>query len=192
MIGRIGAMMAMISLSLGAPATLASQHGHNEAAQYVSALCTLSGEWSGQFEQYDATGLLIREASFQASFDCQSEASLLSETNTFFQDDGTPFDTLKVIFPDGEENRLHMSYFYSQIEGIYFFKAELLDYKDDENWSIARESSTQDADVENAPTQSRYTHTRNGSELAMIREVNTGESQSDWVLSSKLLLHKQP
>lgn len=191
MISRTLIAAALLGLSAATPAQLASHEPTSETPQYLSALCTLEGEWSGQFEQYDETGL-IRTAPFQAGFECHSGSTLLSESNTFYQADGAAFTTLKVIFPSGDPSTLHMSYFYSQIEKVYFFSAEVLGYKDEEHWSIARESAAPKDDAAKDAPKSRYTHNREGNAFEMIREVGAGEGQSGWVLSSKLVMLKQP
>lgn len=179
-----------IGLILGAaPASAAD--GTAKARDYIAAMCTLNGNWTGQFEQYNESGL-FRTSRLDAGFQCQPGNDVLMETNTFFQEDGGLFPTLKVIFPTEQETRMQMSYFYGGIEKVYFFKAASLEYEDDEHWKSARESTERIHESDKKPPVSRYTHIRSGRELTMIREVKPDHASNDWSLSAKLVLQLQP
>lgn len=179
-----------IGLILGAaPASAAD--GAATAREYIAAMCTLNGNWTGQFEQYNESGL-FRTSRLDAGFQCQPGDDVLMETNIFFQDDGTSFPTLKVIFPAEQETRMQMSYFYGGVEKTYFFKAASLEFEDDEHWQSARESTKRIHESDKKPPVSRYTHIRSGGELTMIREVKPDHGSNDWSLSAKLVLQLQP
>lgn len=161
------------------------------ARAYTAAMCTLTGDWTGQFEQYNETGL-YRTSQFDAGFRCQPGDDVLMETNLFYQDDGSVLPTLKVIFPTEQPAEMQMSYFYGGIERVYFFKAATLDYTDDEHWTSARESTETTHESDENPPVSRYIHIRSGDQVTMIREVKPDRASKDWSLSAKLVLKLQP
>tara|TARA_R110002033_G_scaffold44960_6_gene88164 strand:+ start:3349 stop:3915 length:567 start_codon:yes stop_codon:yes gene_type:complete len=183
---------AILSIGLAMTVTpvFAADSG-TPARDYIDAMCTLTGNWTGQFEQYNETGL-FRTSRFDAGFQCQPERDVLMETNVFFQDDGTGFSTLKVIFPTNQPSEMQMSYFYGGMEKAYFFKSVSLDYVDSEHWTAARESAGTLQEPDPNHQESRYTHIRNGKELTMIREVKADKTSKEWALSAKLIMEWQP
>lgn len=183
-----------VALLFGFALSAVSASAKDQAAtarDYVAAMCTLDGDWTGEFEQYKK-GDLYRTSRLDAGFGCQPDNDVLMETNIFFQDDGAAFSTLKVIFPAEQEVEMQMSYFYGGIEKVYFFKAASLDYEDDEHWKSARESTETIHESDKKPPVSRYTHIRDGSELTMIREVKPDHASNNWSLSAKLVLKLKP
>ncbi|MEP2736593.1 MAG: hypothetical protein ABJP34_09860 [Erythrobacter sp.] len=196
--------------------------GHNAATEgeenappavdtYLDAMCTLAGDWKGEFLQYKDDAV-SRVSEMEVGFQCQPGNDVLMETNIFRQDDeGSPFSTLKVIFSagkgvennpadgkalssddsDDQKSRMQMSYFYGGIEKIYFYEAVSVTYDNALNWKAVRESTEAVHATDKMPPVSRYTHIRNEKGLTMIREVKSGSGPDDWTLSSKLILRHQ-
>ncbi len=204
----IGAAAFGCAPALSQNAALAAPEGPVPTSQaYIAAMCTLAGDWSGKFEQYQE-GELVRSAPMEVGFQCQPGDDVLMETNTFVPEEGDAFSTLKVIFPaekmikdslneanDEANNRaskMQMSYFYGGIEKIYFFKAVSLTYDDAQNWKAARQSSELVHATDKTPPVSRYTHIRDGDKFTMIREVKSERDAEYWTLSSKLILRQEP
>ena len=179
-----------LGLALSVTPVFAANSG-TPARDYIDAMCTLTGNWTGQFQQYNETGL-FRTSRFDAGFQCQPGKDVLMETNVFFQDDGTGFSTLKVIFPTKQPKEMQMSYFYGGMEKAYFFQSARLEYDDAEHWTAARQSAHKNHETDKNPPVSRYTHIRNGNELTMIREVKPDNSSNEWALSAKLTMKWQP
>ncbi|MEP0393002.1 MAG: hypothetical protein ABJ205_11455 [Erythrobacter sp.] len=203
----IGSALLSVPASSQSGPTAVPKDPEPTSEAYIAALCTLAGDWSGKFEQYQE-GELVRSAPVEVGFQCQPGNDLLIETNTFVPEQGDAFSTLKVIFP-GEKmisesleratnggndhaSKMQMSYFYGGIGKIYFFKAVRLTYDDAQNWEAARQSSELVHATDNAPSESRYTHIRNGNEFTMIRELRSERSAESWRLSSKLTLSLEP
>ncbi|WP_321326117.1 hypothetical protein [uncultured Parasphingorhabdus sp.] len=185
-------LKAILSVALALTAAPLSAADTGESApEYIDAMCTLAGHWTGRFEQYNETGLL-RSSRFDAGFQCQPDDDVLMETNLFVQDDGTAFSTLKVIFPASQTAEMQMSYFYGGMEKVYFFKSTRLEFVDDRHWTAAREAVHTSHGLDQNPPVSRYTHIRDGNELTMIREVKPQHSSTKWTLSAKLIMQWQP
>jgi len=183
---------AILSIGLAMTVTqVFAADSETSARDYIDAMCTLTGNWTGQFEQYNETGL-FRTSRFDAGFQCQPDKDVLMETNVFFQDEGTVFSTLKVIFPTQQPSEMQMSYFYGGMEKVYFFQSRRLEYDDAEHWTAARQSAGKAHETDKNPPVSRYTHIRNGSELTMIREVKPDNRSNEWALSAKLIMQRQP
>lgn len=115
----LGTLAASLLLASNAAA---HEHETQDPSEYLAVLCAATGDWSGDFEQYNEDGL-YRTSRLNAQFGCQPGEEVLWETNLFFGDDDSIMPTLKVIFPDIEAGAMHMSYFYGGIEKVYFFNA---------------------------------------------------------------------
>lgn len=185
-------LKAILSLGLAlnvTPVLAADQD--TSAPDYLEAMCTLTGNWSGKFEQYNEIGV-FRTSGFDAGFLCLPDKDVLMETNVFLPEDGESFSTLKVIFPTKQVNEMQMAYFYGGMEKAFFFKSARLDYDDAEHWTVVRESAGKAHEAGKETSASRYIHIRSGNELTMIREVKPDDSSDEWKLSSKLILQWQP
>lgn len=186
-------LLSVGSVSLAANEMDASQV--IDAREYIATFCTLEGNWAGEMEQY-RDGAVFRSSDFEAWFACQPGKEVLIESNTFFQDPGSTFPTLKVIFPvdleTGSTATMQLSYFFGGMERVYSFDATELDFVDDENWTVTRRLVDVLNPAAEAPPVSRYIHIREGDTLIMIRQVKPDQSTPDWSLSSQLTLRLQP
>lgn len=176
-------------LLAAAPAT--AQDTAISPRDYLARMCTLTGHWKGVFRQYNKTGV-YRTVPFEAGYSCQPGNDVYIETNSFFWEDGTLHPTLKVIFPQDKDTTMHMSYFLNGAEGIYYFKAAILDVTDDTHWTAARSAIDKAHETAPNPPVSRYTHIRNGNQLRMIRDVKPDHATQSWTISSELILQLQP
>ena len=182
---------ALTASLLVASSAAAHEDETRDTGDYLAAICSAAGNWSGNFEQYNADGL-YRTSRFDAQFGCSPGAEILWETNLFYDMNGVNAPTMKVIFPVAETGSMQMSYFYGGIETVYFFDAVQVDYIDSLHWRVARASASQTHTSDEAPPISRYTHIREGNTLTMIRDVKPDADAAEWTLSAKLVMKLQP
>ena len=191
----LAALLAVpMAAQAASTATPPSQETNPEAesgADYYAALCTLSGQWSGEMAQFEGAEV-VRTFPFELKLQCLSDAPFVMETNTFEIGEGSPLQTLRVIFPKQEGQTMHMSYFFAGMEKAFLFEAKSVDFGYDERWTIVRQSLPDKETDEHAAPASRYTHSREGDELTMLRETNSDAATENWKLSSKLTLSRLP
>ena len=195
MILHLAALFALPIAAQAAPSPTPTTQANPEAkggADYYTALCSLSGQWSGKMEQFEGVDV-VRTFPFELKLECLSDTPLVIETSTFKirGDDSAPLQTLRVIFPKQDGQTMHMSYFFAGMQKVFLYEARSVDFDNDEHWTIVRELRPDKVTVEAAAPESRYTHSRKGDQLTMLREINHAEN-GNWKLSSKLTLSRIP
>ena len=184
-------LAALLTAQAVAPAPLEANLEPESGADYYAALCSLSGQWSGEMAQFEGAEV-VRTFPFELKLECLSDAPFVMETNTFEIGNGSPLQTLRVIFPKEEGQTMHMSYFFAGMEKVFVYEAKSVDIDNDERWTIVRQSLSDKESDEAAAPASRYTHSRDGDLLTMLRETSPDADTEDWKLSSKLTLSRVP
>ncbi|MEP0189918.1 MAG: hypothetical protein ABJP70_00400 [Erythrobacter sp.] len=186
-------LAALLAVQAVTPAPQESNLEAESGADYFAALCSLSGEWSGQMAQFEGAEV-VRTFPFELKLECLSEAPFVIETNTFHIAGGSggPLQTLRIIFPKQESQTMHMSYFFAGTEKMFLYESKRVEFENNENWTIVRQSIPDKEADEAGTSNSRYTHSRNGSQLTMLRETNSDAGTQNWKLSSKLTLSRIP
>jgi hypothetical protein len=121
-----------------------------------------------------------------AAYQCQGRDQVLIESNTFFVEKGDNLETLKVSFATSNPNEFHTAYFADGKETPYLFKVQSLDIRDPMRWSAIRASSEGTQISEGKPAILRYVHSRNGSTITLLKEVQFYQESSVWHLRTRL------